>query len=404
MHRRLGTAAISGALIWVGVFVPVRSDARLQVVGHESPIPMCFTVKQELPLTVTGAGEEGIRQADLNGDRRNDLVVTGGGTGGSFSGGFSVLFKKRISFAKPVRYLIGRDIWDVAIADLNLDGNRDVLAVNHSAGTVIELDGDGTGHLLRTRAVPVGADPRQIVVTDLNGDQYQDFVVNYETDSRVSVALNDGDGTFAPPVDYPTGPGPFTRVIASDVDGDGYPDIVVTEYGPAYEDGWVSILFGDGHGRFDAPDLISAGVNPVGVSVGHFNEDGLADIVVALNNGPQGVQVFLNQGNRTFTDYGSYPLSGNPRNPKVADLNHDGYLDIAIAEVFGAPFGSPNDVAIFAGHGDGTFDGQAQTFGSHDGGVGLVALNRRRDATPDLAVENGQVSTGPSVSILSNCS
>ena len=46
------------------------------------------------------------------------------------------------------------------------------------------------------------------------------------TATRVSVLLNNGDGTFAARVDYPTGTAPAS-VAAADLNGDGKPDLAV---------------------------------------------------------------------------------------------------------------------------------------------------------------------------------
>ena len=43
----------------------------------------------------------------------------------------------------------------------------------------------------------------------------------------MSVLLNDGNGTFAAKVDYPTGLAPRSSVAAADLNGDGKPDLAV---------------------------------------------------------------------------------------------------------------------------------------------------------------------------------
>jgi hypothetical protein len=44
--------------------------------------------------------------------------------------------------------------------------------------------------------------------------------------ANMSVRLNNGNGSFAPKVDYPTGDGPDS-VAAADLNGDGKPDLAV---------------------------------------------------------------------------------------------------------------------------------------------------------------------------------
>ena len=62
----------------------------------------------------------------------------------------------------------------------------------------------------------------------MDGDGDKDLVTSNLVDqesSTVSVAKNNGDGTFAPPVDYPVGPNPKDLRLA-DFNGDGRPDVV----------------------------------------------------------------------------------------------------------------------------------------------------------------------------------
>jgi hypothetical protein len=406
-------AMIFGGLIAVGVVAapsagrPALATSPRSGASTSVAASMCFTTKQNIRLPITGAGAESIRQGDLNGDGRRDLVVSGAGTGGKFSGGFSVLLHGVHGFARPVRYLVGLDIWDVNLADMNQDGYLDVTATNYSDGAVVVLYGDGTGNLQDQAVVPVGTAPSRVVTRDFNADTYPDLAVLRNEQSLVSIVLNEDGGGFAEPVDYSTGPWPGADFSSRDVDQDGHLDILLAEYGPAYQNGWLTILFGKDGGRFDQPEVIPAGVNPVAVDSGDFNEDGLPDVVIGLNNGPQGIQILLNQGNRIFVDSGTYPFGINPRDPEVADLNGDGHLDVAVAAVLGAPYGAPRDVAVFTGRGDGTFDGQPAVFGPQKGGAGVVALYKHRGETPNLAIENLKYARdflAPSVSVLANCS
>ena len=57
--------------------------------------------------------------------------------------------------------------------------------------------------------------------------------------------------------------------------------------------GTVSILLGDGHGRFQSPIACAVGARPCSVAVGDFNGDTRQDLVVA-NSGANTVSVLLN--------------------------------------------------------------------------------------------------------------
>ena len=77
---------------------------------------------------------------------------------------------------------------------------------------------------------------------------------------EVSVLLGKGDGTFQSPVSYSSG-GYWTFLAAiADVNGDGFPDMIVTNNcasvnanGTCNSTTELSVLLGNGDGTFQAP-------------------------------------------------------------------------------------------------------------------------------------------------------
>ena len=72
--------------------------------------------------------------------------------------------------------------------------------------------------------------PIFVAAEDLNSDGTPDLVVKNSASSNVSVLINQGNGTFAPAVNYAAGLGP-TSVKAADLNADGRPDLVVANSG-----------------------------------------------------------------------------------------------------------------------------------------------------------------------------
>ena len=186
---------------------------------------------------------------------------------------------------------------------------------------------------------------------------------------------------------------PLDALVTADFNGDGKPDLAVTE--PCGTDincytyhGSVAILLGKGDGTFHAAPSPAVDQYPGALAVGDFNGDGKPDIAVLTYVGAT-VVILLGKGDGTFTAAPLTPtVGGNPNSIAVGDLNGDGKLDLVVS--------SYNTLSVLLGKGDGSFTAIAPpTVGSAPGGVFLVDLNR--DGKLDLVLGNG---SSPYVSIL----
>ena len=188
-----------------------------------------------------------------------------------------------------------------------------------------------------------------------------------------------------PSMERTAGLGP-QAIVAADVDGDGFVDIVVANY--LSDD--VSIIFGSAAGILpDAPVTIPVLSGPSAVQVADMNHDGLLDIVVAHEIDSE-VAVLLQSAGRNFEVQQGSP-TGNDNGPyglAVADFNGDGKLDAVTANYLDFPVGT---VSLLSGHGDGTFSQlPATVFTGSDlfGPMALVTADVNGDHKPDLIVAN----------------
>lgn len=264
-------------------------------------------------------------------------------------------------------------------ADLNGDGNPDLISVNSNALksdlTVFLGKAGGTFQVGVTYALP-GQNASFLVVDDLNHDGKLDLLVSSDTPSfSFSIFLGKGDGTFNAPVQFsPSGLFYSDSFVTADVNGDGFKDIITSA---------GLIFLGDGSGtaftqaaqpaftrlsqatNFYAPRVVAA----------DFNKDGKLDI--ATDDG-RSIRISLGNGDGTFTAGASYAVIPNRGYLATTDIDGDGNVDL-VSGVHGPGSYSGDDYeaeVVFAllGNGDGTFQGATNLTASYNG-TNLVDLN-----------------------------
>ena len=274
--------------------------------------------------------------ADVNKDGNNDILVTNGGSSdlsvylGDGKGGFSQ--------AKGSSFSAGPNPSDIAVGDFNGDGNLDVAIANHGVKLVTVLLGNGKGQFSFAPgspfSVPSNPHPHGIVAADFNGDKKLDLTVDSWGENKVLVLFGNGDGTFQTPgVKFDVGDAPYQRLRTGDLNEDGNPDIVTSNW----KGSSVSVLFGDGRGHFSRQDT-AVPESPFGLAIGDFNGDHHLDIAIAHYSGQgtdpskNGLSVLFGDGKGNFMLAKGSPFSVGHYPPTVAagDLNGDGIIDIAV--------------------------------------------------------------------------
>lgn len=303
-----------------------------------------------------GVKPRSVAVADLNGDGKPDLAVANQGcndcAGAETYGDVSVLLGNgNGTFQGAVSTTPGGDPASVAIGDFNQDGKPDLAIVKAGCyfcvpqlGSVVLMIGKGDGTFKpEINYEAVGNGPG-LVSADFNLDGAPDLAFGHAGHPfSVSLLLGNGDGTLQAPGNYPVGSSP-EGVAMGDFNGDGHPDLAAANY----DDGNVSVLLANADGTFQAASPFAAGLGPKAVATGDFDENGKLDLATAAFDSNK-ASVILGNGGGTFQSPQGYSvgLAQGPSSISVRDLNGDAHQDLIVGNVAG--------IAVFLGKGDGTF-------------------------------------------------
>jgi large repetitive protein len=259
------------------------------------------TFQSPVQYPTTGVGPTFVAVGDFNNDGKPDLIVAdapyvsvmlGNGDG-------TLQPPKDNSIFSPAGLI------PLAVGDFNHDGNLDA-AVISTAGLGVLL-GNGDGTFREGAQYTVGEFSNSITVGDFNGDHKPDLAVTNGIGNQIYILLGKGDGTFqSEPPFFANGPG---AINTADVNGDGKLDLLFIATLPVNPDQFT-VMLGNGDGTFQPPVYYPSFVEATDIGVGDFNGDHKPDVAVADYLG-SAVDVLLNTGVVSFSP--TTPLSFNPQ-------------------------------------------------------------------------------------------
>lgn len=237
------------------------------------------------------------------------------------------------------------------LIDINGDGHLDLVAAARLVQPALHMWlGDGKGSFTPVPPTWTDVGYGALATGDINGDGFPDIVVASHF-GRVQTLLSDGKGGFTEKIFR--GEDGYVAAQLGDVNGDGHLDLILV----GYEKVGIEVYFGDGKGNWKLhtrlpeppPDPTMPGRALV---VGDLNHDGHLDLVAAFQR--WGCYIYYGDGRGGFTggpvDF--YSPTREFQSLVLGDVNKDGHPDIVVSGAF-AGRDRPNGPDVYLGDGRG---------------------------------------------------
>ncbi len=259
----------------------------------------------------------------------------------------------------------------VIAADVDEDGDPDLVATNKDSDSVSVLIGDGSGGFAPATSRTVGDNPETVAAGDFNGDGHQDLATADFLGDTVSILLGDGAGGFGAAAAFTVGDGPI-GVVAADLNGDARLDIVAADYSAST----VTVRLGDGAGGFGAAASANVGLSPFGLAVGDLDGDGAEDVATA-NFAADTVSVLIGDGAGGFAPAVHTGVGTTPTSVAFADIDRDGDEDLVSSDF------NSDTVSVLIGDGAGGL-GAPTSLAVGDGPTRVAVADVDGDGDEDL--------------------
>lgn len=331
------------------MYAPITVTAHGLTTASATPFPVLFdgnnkfdstTLAPRMAIPLSNRLAECATLGDLDGDGKLDMAVAFSTTRDSVSIYRNTGTGHQLTFAPPLTFGVQYYPDDIEIADLDGDGKQDMVVISRTSTYNFQVfkNTSTPGNISFAPrevldAAPNG--PGTSVVVDVNGDGKPDLVVTNDYGNNLWLMKNtstDGVISFAPRVSIAATES--HSIAAGDLDGDGRPDLVTLHF----TNNNIRLIRNttiNGIPSFAPAVDIPVSARPSSLAIGDMDNDGKADIVAGIRANasmPNHLAVLKN-----LSDTGAFAFA-NPVTTAVdsvlrcitlADLDGDSYPDVA---------------------------------------------------------------------------